>query len=313
MELGALVSQRHRLTNRACCQCMRTWRHARWLGGHHTPSITTTPHALPSAPLSSPPWSKVAKRPSPSRSHPVLLCSSHRATALSSSPLAELPRCAVPLPRRCATRRSNWTEHLFLELPEPSSTSQAGPRQEPRPFHATRLPPQRCPIDGSSPPAIPWLTNTSRNVACMPRTSTTLKSSLMTSGPSCRRRPPVVVFPHHCWATVVSPLPPYRHPRVSLGLEFLLGTTFSGESPPAGRNRPVKHRFASGGKAPLFWPWTKTTKWIEPLSQARRAPLWAKPTTTVSICIFLSNYSNSILINVQASVIVGNWIDLIKL
>jgi hypothetical protein len=50
----------------------------------------------------------------------------------------------------------------------------------------------------------------------------------------------------------VSPHPPYRHPHVTLGPEFLLGTTFSGESPPAGRNRPVKRRFIGGGKAPLF-------------------------------------------------------------
>jgi hypothetical protein len=44
-----------------------------------------------------------------------------------------------------------------------------------------------------------------------------------------------------------------------------------------------------------------------------QAPAWAKPTTTVPIFIFLSNYSNSILIKVQTSKIVGNCMDLIKL
>jgi hypothetical protein len=42
-------------------------------------------------------------------------------------------------------------------------------------------------------------------------------------------------------------------------------------------------------------------------------PLWAKPTATVPIYIFLSNYSNSILIKVQTLKIVGNSMDLIKL
>jgi hypothetical protein len=43
-----------------------------------------------------------------------------------------------------------------------------------------------------------------------------------------------------------------------------------------------------------------------------QAPAWAKPTATVPIFIFISNYSNSILIKVQTSKIVGNCMDLIK-
>jgi hypothetical protein len=49
-----------------------------------------------------------------------------------------------------------------------------------------------------------------------------------------------------------------------------------------------------------------------PLAGPGQAPLWAKPTATVPIFIFLSNYSNSILIKVETSKIVGNCMDLIK-
>jgi hypothetical protein len=94
---GPLVSQRHRLTDRTGPQRARA-----------TPCPTTQRSSY---------------------------YSSHRATALSSSPLTEWPCCAVPLPHRRATRQSNWTEHLFLEPSEPSSASQAGPKREPRLFH----------------------------------------------------------------------------------------------------------------------------------------------------------------------------------
>jgi hypothetical protein len=55
------------------------------------------------------------------------------------------------------------------------------------------------------------------------------------------------LFEHHCRgdAAMVSLLPPYHHPRVPLGPGFLPGTTFSGESPLAGRNHPAKGRIES--------------------------------------------------------------------
>jgi hypothetical protein len=105
-------------------------------------------------------------------------------------------------------------------------------------FPSVAIPPQ-YPTNGSPPSAVPRFTNTTRSDTRVPRTSMTLKSSLTTFGSSCRCHPPIVIFPHRRWATVVSPFPPYRHPRVPLGPEFLLSTTFSDESPPAGWNRPV--------------------------------------------------------------------------
>jgi hypothetical protein len=73
----------------------------------------------------------------------------------------------------------------------------------------------------------------------------------------CHRSSVIVSPPveHHCRgdAAVVSLHPPYRHPWVPLGPSFLPGTTFSSESPPAGRNRPVEsHRRRGVGLNPLF-------------------------------------------------------------
>jgi hypothetical protein len=65
----------------------------------------------------------------------------------------------------------------------------------------------------------------------------------------------------------------------------------------------------------LFWPWAEKAEWAEPVGRAGpgQVPAWAKPTATVPIFIFLSNYSNSFLIKVQTSKIVGKCMDLIKL
>jgi hypothetical protein len=73
--------------------------------------------------------------------------------------------------------------------------------------------------------------------------------------PATHRPVPRAPRPHHRFSAVISPptehhrrgnavvvslRPPYRHPRVPLGPSFLPGTTFSGESPPAGGATPAK-------------------------------------------------------------------------
>jgi hypothetical protein len=73
-------------------------------------------------------------------------------------------------------------------------------------------------------------------------------------------------------------------------------------------------RSAGGGNIfPCFGRDLKRPSGPSPLAGPGQALAWAKPTPTVPIVIFLSNYSNSILIKVQTSKIVGNYIDLIKL
>jgi hypothetical protein len=54
---------------------------------------------------------------------------------------------------------------------------------------------------------------------------------------------------------------------------------------------------------------------LNPLVRPGRAPLWASPLQQCLLIFFLFtfNYSNSILIKVQTSKIIGNWMDLIKL
>jgi hypothetical protein len=64
---------------------------------------------------------------------------------------------------------------------------------------------------------------------------------------------------------------------------------------------------------PCFRRGPKGESGPNPLAGPGQAPLWVQPTATVPIFIFLSNYSNSILIKVQTSKIVGNCMDLIKL
>jgi hypothetical protein len=70
-----------------------------------------------------------------------------------------------------------------------------------------------------------------------------------------------------------------------------------GRSSTAARVGEMIHYFGRGPKRP---------NGPDPLAEPGRVPLWAKPTATVPIYIFLSNYSNSILIKVQTSKIVGN-------
>jgi hypothetical protein len=74
-----------------------------------------------------------------------------------------------------------------------------------------------------------------------------------TSCSSCHRRPHRSHLPHHCQPSMVRPIPPYHHPWIPLGPEFLPGTTFSGESLPAGRNQSAgPHRQRGGGELPCF-------------------------------------------------------------
>jgi hypothetical protein len=68
-----------------------------------------------------------------------------------------------------------------------------------------------------------------------------------------------------------------------------------------------------GEKFPYFGHGPERPNGPNPLAGPGRVPLWAKPTATVPIYIFLSNYSNSILIKVQTLKIVGNSMDLIKI
>jgi hypothetical protein len=84
------------------------------------------------------------------------------------------------------------------------------------------------------------LTTTSRSVARVRSSTTSTPSPPATSSLSCLHRPHTTIFSHCHETTVVSPLLPYHHRRVPLGPEFFPGTTMFGESPPAGRNRPVK-------------------------------------------------------------------------
>jgi hypothetical protein len=58
---------------------------------------------------------------------------------------------------------------------------------------------------------------------------------------------------------------------------------------------PVGEIFPCFGRGP------KRPSGSNPLARPSQVPLWAKPTATVPIFIFLSNYSNSILIKVQTS------------
>jgi hypothetical protein len=69
----------------------------------------------------------------------------------------------------------------------------------------------------------------------------------------------------------------------------------------------------AGASFPYFGPGPKWPSGLRLLARPGQAPLWAMPTATIPIFIFLSNYSNSILIKVQTSKSVGNCMDLIKL
>jgi hypothetical protein len=122
---GPLVSHSRRLTAHASC--------------HHVCGDVTVivDHRSPLPHMRSP-RHPYPRRRGASQQHLLLLLAR---TALSSLLLAEPPFCAVPLPCRRATRRSNRAEHLSLESLEPSSASQARPRREPSPFCAARLPP----------------------------------------------------------------------------------------------------------------------------------------------------------------------------
>jgi hypothetical protein len=114
----------------------------------------------------------------------------------------------------------------------------------------------------------------------------------------------------------MSPLPVRPPNRLSLGSDKDTGPTFPGSPSSVGQNRPASRRL----RLPLLSPWAERGEWAEPIGRARpgqarpgQVHLWAKSNATVPICIFHSNYSNSILIKVQTSKIVGNCMKSIKL
>jgi hypothetical protein len=82
----------------------------------------------------------------------------------------------------------------------------------------------------------------------------------------------------------------------------------------AARCRPAGiDRQATAFSFPCFRRGPKGVSGPNRLAGPGQVPLWAKPTATVPNFIFLSNYSNSILIKVQTSKIIGKCMDLIKL
>jgi hypothetical protein len=107
----------------------------------------------------------------------------------------------------------------------------------------------------------------------------------------------VVVSPptehhHRGDVNVVSLHPPYRLPRVPLGIGFLPGTTFSGESSPASRNRLAEPRRWRGIKSPVLVCWAERLRWAKPFPLGGSRALCIEPGCTVLFIIFHPIYSN---------------------
>jgi hypothetical protein len=184
--------------------------------------------------------------------------------------------------------------------------SQAGPRREPRLFCATRLPPLWCPTDGSPPLAIP---SSPTPLGASPVCRTHLRPSKRRRRPSVR----AVVVVHLSSPSLIAARPPWRAPFHPTGTHSLpLVQSFStAPHSPVSRRRPARINRSSAAAPvaesfPYFGHGPKRPSGLNPLAGLGQAPQWARPTATVPVYIFLLNYSNSILIKVQTSKIVGN-------
>jgi hypothetical protein len=198
------------------------------------------------------------------------------------------------------------------------------PRGAHRPHHRRPQPLPRAPIAHSPPPPfLPELTDNrpprapiSRPHSCLcqhhsaPEYSGTVSIPDFPhlSGPS----PALPYADRHHHREPTSGEPPPR-PTPPIGFPSAPTRTSARPSPAARRRSAGIGRQAAGFGFPCFQRGLKGASGANPLAGPGQVHLWAKSNATVPICIFLSNYSNSILIKVQTSKIVGNCMELIKL
>jgi hypothetical protein len=221
--------------------------------------------------------------------------------------------CALPLfATEALSVSATFVHRSDPTLPHQALPSPRGARL-PQPRRPQPLP--RAPV-ACSPP-LPFLRELTDNRPFRPSpgpiptsvsttsprsTSTLFQLRISLASPTPHRRSPTptaitvvsqaLVTPSSSNSPIGCPLAPARTPT---------------RPSPVARHRPagIGRQAASFG-FPYFGRGPKRASGPNPLAGPGQAPLWAKPTATVPIFIFCSNYSNLILIKVQTSKIVGN-------
>jgi hypothetical protein len=265
------------------------------------PHVRRSPVSPHRAPWLSPPWVH-AHAPTVLSVFPTAIASMWLYCPLPRAGSLELRRCRPPIPPSVSSSSSRcppWVK------PDWGENQDCSPLPD---SHLCGAPPMAAQL---------WLS---------PGSPTPPGASLACHAPlrpsNHRWRSPIwaVTIVHPSSSSLTTARPPWWSPFHPTGAHgFPLVRSFSSAPPsPVNRRRPAEIGRSSaamlvGEAFPCFGHGPKRPSGPNPLSRLGQAPLWAKPTATVPVYIFLLNYSNSILIKVQTSKIVRNWMDLIKL